>query len=81
MEGLIPGDQCKIIQESDLTIRLLVKTDEGRPTQVLNEIEHQCRELFGDTPLTMEMVDRIEEKEKFRLVESRAFDKELGLTK
>jgi phenylacetate-CoA ligase len=73
--SLITRGQYRIIQESDLSIRILVKKIEGRTGQVLKEIEQRCRELFGETPLTLELVDRIEEKDRFHLVESRAFDR------
>ena len=72
LERLIRLDQYKIIQEKDLSIKLLLKATDTPTEEALRDIEQACKDLFGQTPFTLELTDRIEEKYKFRPVESRA---------
>ena len=65
-------DQYKIIQERDLSIMVLLKTADPPTNQALKDIEQGCKDLFGETPFRLELTDRIEEKHKFRPVESHA---------
>jgi phenylacetate-CoA ligase len=72
LQGLIRLNQYKIIQESDRSIRVLLEATDPPTKQTLEEIRQACRHLFGETPFSLELKDRIEEKQKFRPVESRA---------
>ena len=72
LEEFIHLYQYKIIQESDLSIKLLLKAADSPTEQTLKAIEQGCKELFGKTPFILELTDRFEERQKFRPVESRA---------
>lgn len=72
LEGLADLEQYKIIQESDLSIRVLLKTADQPTSQSRRDIEQGCKDLFGETPFRVELTERIEEKSKFRPVESHA---------
>jgi phenylacetate-CoA ligase len=72
LERLIRLDQYKIVQESDLSIKLLLKPTEPITEQCLKDIEQGCKDMFGETPFALELTDRIEEKHKFRPIESHA---------
>jgi hypothetical protein len=72
LQRLIRLDQYKIIQESDLSIKLLLKVTDTPSEQLLKDIKQGCKDLFGETPFSLDLTDRIEEKHKFRPVESRA---------
>lgn len=65
-------DEYKIIQERDLSIKVLLKIVDQPTYQALKDIEQGCKDLFGETPFRLELTDRIEEKHKFRPVESHA---------
>jgi len=73
LEGIPGVAQYKVIQESDHSIQVLVKSGEIKVEPVLQALREGCRALFGDMPLTIKLVDEIENARgrKFRLVESR----------
>jgi len=69
-----PGvDQFKITQKEDLSIEVRIKTDMSETEPILKDVTHRCSELFGETPLDVKLVDRIDiTGPKFRTVESKA---------
>jgi phenylacetate-CoA ligase len=73
LEGIPGVEQYKVIQESDHSIQVLVKSREIKVEPVLQALRERCRALFGDMPLTIKPVDEIENARgrKFRVVESR----------
>jgi len=64
-------EQYKVIQRRDFSIEVLVKTDAEQSAQVLQNMRECCRGIFGETPFSVRLVDKIEnEGPKFRMVES-----------
>jgi len=63
----------KVIQKSDRSIELLVKTKERKVEPFLQVLRERCRQLFADTPVSIKLVDEIESSKgwKFRVIESR----------
>ena len=69
----VPGvAQYKVIQKSDYSIELLVKMQEVAVEPLLQALEQRCRQLFGDLPISVKWVDRIDAPKghKLRVVES-----------
>ena len=70
----VPGvAQYKVVQNGDRSIEVLVQPIEGNAEQVAEGLAQRCEELFGNMPLTIKVVDRIDVPggQKFRIVESR----------
>ncbi len=69
----VPGvAQYKVIQKSDYSVDLFVETAKTETDPVLQSLEERCKLLFGDLPVSIKHVDRIENPKgsKFRIVES-----------
>lgn len=69
----VPGvAQYKVIQKQNRSIELLVRTLKVENEPVLQALEQRCRQLFGDLPLDIRTVDRIDDPKahKSRIVES-----------
>jgi len=62
----------KVIQNRDYSIELQLKISCGRNETTIRELKHCCRDAFPDTPVSINIVDHIENEDapKFRLVES-----------
>ncbi|WP_455368111.1 phenylacetate--CoA ligase family protein [[Eubacterium] cellulosolvens] len=69
--------QYKVIQRSDYSIEVLVKTEEIKPEAVLQAVLERCTQLFRGTPINSRIVDAIETCEggKFRIIESQLNEK------
>jgi len=65
-------EQYKVLQNEDRTIQVLVMISNGMESQVFGEARQVCLDLFGDTPVRILKVDRVEHASgtKFRIVES-----------
>jgi len=65
-------EQYKVFQNEDRTIQLFVMISNGMESQVFGEARQVCLDLFGDTPVRVFKVDRVEHASgtKFRIVES-----------
>jgi phenylacetate-CoA ligase len=65
-------ENFKLTQKSDSSIDVQLRTSMERKDEVLRAVHLCCRELFGDTPLSVRLVDEIqgEHGPKFRPVES-----------
>jgi phenylacetate-CoA ligase len=66
-------DQFKVTQREDCSIEVWIVTHQDDTESVTEEVERSCRHLFGETPLEVHVVEKIENSEsrKFRAVESR----------
>lgn len=66
-------EQFKVIQNNDRSIDVLVKTTKGNEENSLRDVRTRCTKLFGQLPVTVRRVDRIDNSTgtKFRFVESR----------
>ena len=64
--------QYKVTQKKDYSIELLVKPLEENTEQILQVLQQSCKLLFGDMPVTIRRVARIDTPKggKFRPVES-----------
>jgi len=62
----------KVTQREDFTIEVLATTNEKKVERVIQSAQQSCRQLFGKTPVSISIVDRIEtpSMRKFRQVES-----------
>lgn len=65
--------QFRVVQQRDHSIDITVKLDSKSTDSILPHILQTCKELFGETPVNVRSVDKIEMPtgSKFRLVESR----------
>jgi phenylacetate-CoA ligase len=65
-------EQFKVIQDSDFSVKVLLRAANARRSQVLADVENRCRFLLGDLPLKIQFVDSIDlySQVKFRVVES-----------
>jgi phenylacetate-CoA ligase len=70
----VPGvARYKVVQKSDYSIELLVETMKQEATeQMFSALRERCAELFGELPVGITFVDRIENPkgQKFQVVES-----------
>ncbi|HXZ90994.1 MAG TPA: hypothetical protein VEG61_08020 [Candidatus Dormibacteraeota bacterium] len=66
-------EQFKVIQQSDLSIRVYVKTSQKQVDEIVRDLESRCKHLFGNLPVNLQLVDELENEKgsNFRLVESR----------
>ena len=66
-------EQFRVVQQSDLSIVVYVKTSQKQTDEVSHDLERRCKHLFGNLPVSIQLVDRFEDEKgpKFRLVESR----------
>ena len=65
-------EQFRIVQEKDFSIEVLIKQrDEKDGT--LADVQQRCRALLGATPVTVRLIDRLDNPigKKFRAIESR----------
>ena len=70
----VPGvAKYKVIQKSDRSIELLVKSKEMKVEPFLQVLRERCRQLFADTPVSIKLVDEIESSKgwKSEVIESR----------
>jgi len=72
LEGVPGVAQYKVIQKGDYSIELLVKTSEMKGEPVIQVLQQRCRQLFGQMPVSIKLVDDIKNPKghKFRAVES-----------
>ena len=72
LEGISGTSQYKVTQRKDHSIELLLKTTESKTESILQQLQLCCKQLFGDTPVTIAIVERIERPtgRKFKVVES-----------
>jgi phenylacetate-CoA ligase len=73
LEDIAGVAQYKVVQKSDSSIDVFVRAEQTVAVEPLAEALRQCcRELFGDMPLNVRLVDKIENPagQKFRVVES-----------
>lgn len=65
-------NEYKMIQRSDYSVELLVKTTTVETEQMIRDVQQRCSQLFGDIPVNIKYVDEIENHRghKGRLVES-----------
>ncbi len=65
-------DQFKVTQDSDFSVKVLLRGWDIRSGQVLTDIENRCKFLFEDLPFTIHFVDGMDfyPKAKFRVIES-----------
>ena len=66
-------DQFKVTQLEDRSIEVCIVTHQNDSQSVTEQVERSCRNLFGDTPIEVHVVEKIENSEsrKFRAIESR----------
>ncbi len=66
-------EQFKVMQKEDLSIEVRIKAYVTNAERTIYRVQEVCRELFGETPLDVKLVERMENAEqKYRVVESRA---------
>ena len=66
-------EQYKVTQKEDLSIEVRIKADTEEVEAVLQDVQQRCRGLFGEIPLEVVQVDKIDtSQQKYRIVESRA---------
>jgi phenylacetate-CoA ligase len=66
-------EQFKVMQKEDLSIEVRIKAYVANAERTIYRVQEVCRVLFGETPLDVKLVERMENAEqKYRVVESRA---------
>lgn len=65
-------EQFKVTQREDLFIEVRIKGIAANADHMILRVQDVCRELFGETPLDVKLVEKMERPErKYRVVESR----------
>ncbi len=66
-------ERFRVIQESDFSIDVCIETRHENRNGVLTNTQEQCRALFGETPITVRLIDTLDSPKgkKFRAIESR----------
>jgi phenylacetate-CoA ligase len=66
-------EQFRIIQEKDFSIEVFIKQGDEKKAGILKEAQQCCRALFGETPVSVRLIDRLDNPngKKFRAIESR----------
>lgn len=53
-------EQFKVTQDSDLSVKVLLRVGNVRASQVLSDVENRCRFLFGNLPFSTHVTDEID---------------------
>ena len=67
------ASRYKVTQRKDHSIELLLEpAKQSKTDSILQQLQLRCKQLFGDTPVTVAFVERIERPtdRKFKVVES-----------